>query len=54
MNIMLSDKAYMPTRAHAVDAGIDLYAPKGTHTIIYGGGVETFDRGVSVQISEGR
>ena len=53
MNIMLSDKAYMPTRAHAVDAGIDLYAPKGTHTIIYAGGAETFDTGVSVQIPEG-
>ena len=53
MNIMLSDKAYMPTRAHAVDAGIDLYAPKGTHTVIYAGGAETFDTGVSVQIPEG-
>ena len=27
MNIMLNETAYMPTRAHAVDAGIDLYAP---------------------------
>ena len=53
MNIMLSDKAYMPTRAHDVDAGIDLYAPKGTHTVIYAGGAETFDTGVSVQIPEG-
>lgn len=53
MNIMLSDRAYMPTRAHAADAGIDLYAPKGTHTVIYAGGAETFDTGVSVQIPEG-
>ena len=53
MNIMLSGKAYMPTRAHTVDAGIDLYAPKGTHTVIYAGGSETFDTGVSVQIPEG-
>ena len=53
MNIMLNEKAYMPTRAHAVDAGIDLYAPKGTHTVIYAGGSETFDTGVSVQIPEG-
>lgn len=53
MNIMLDKGAYMPTRAHAVDAGIDLYAPKGTHTVIYAGGAETFDTGVSVQIPEG-
>lgn len=53
MNIMLNETAYMPTRAHAVDAGIDLYAPKGTHTVIYAGGAETFDTGVSVQIPEG-
>ena len=53
MNIMLNETAYMPTRAHAVDAGIDLYAPKGTHTVIYSGGSETFDTGVSVQIPEG-
>ena len=53
MNIMLSGKAYMPTRAHTVDAGIDLYAPKGTHTVIYAGGSETFDTGVSVQIPGG-
>lgn len=53
MNIMLNDTAYMPTRAHSVDAGIDLYAPKGTHTVIYAGGAEMFDTGVSVQIPEG-
>lgn len=53
MNIMLNETAYMPTRAHAVDAGIDLYAPKGMHTVIYAGGSETFDTGVSVQIPEG-
>ena len=53
MNIMLSDKAYMPTRAHAEDAGIDMYAPKGTRTVISAGGAETFDTGVSVQIPEG-
>ena len=53
MNIMLNETAYMPTRAHAVDAGIDLYAPKGTHTVIYSGNSETFDTGVSVQIPEG-
>ena len=26
MNIMLNETAYMPTRAHAVDAGIDYAA----------------------------
>ena len=53
INKLFNDKAYMPTRAHASDAGIDLYAPKGTHTVIYAGGAETFDTGVSVQIPEG-
>lgn len=65
MKIKLDEGAYMPTRAHEFDAGLDLYAPK-TATIPsskysaapYGYGKvyvghRTIDTGVHVQIPEG-
>ncbi len=67
MKIMLDKGAYMPTRAHEFDAGLDLYAP-ATATIPsskysvppynhgYGKvyiGHRTIDTGVHVQIPEG-
>lgn len=67
MKIKLDEGAYMPTRAHDYDAGLDLYAPK-TATIPgskyssapfshgYGKvyiGSRTIDTGVHVEIPEG-
>ena len=67
MKIKLDEGAYMPTRAHEFDAGMDLYAPK-TVTIpgsksaapLYGHGYgkayvghRTVDTGVHIQIPQG-
>ena len=51
MKIMLDDGAFMPTRAHATDAGLDLYATKDA--TIFRHGSFTFDTGVHVEIPEG-
>ena len=67
MKIMLDKGAYMPTRAHEFDAGLDLYSPvtttvKGSQysTPPYYGaygkvfiGHRTIDTGVHVEIPEG-
>ena len=49
MKIMLDKGAKMPTRAHPLDAGLDLYAMEDG--IVYGSKV--FDTGVHVQIPQG-
>lgn len=51
LKIMLDDGAIMPTRAHAHDAGLDLYAQEGR--IIEAKESEIFDTGVHVLIPEG-
>lgn len=51
IKVMLDDGAYMPTRAHSVDAGLDLYATEDT--VIFRDGSYTFDTGVHVAIPEG-
>ena len=51
LKIMLDDGAFMPTRAHATDAGLDLYATKDA--VIFRDGSEKFDTGVHVEIPEG-
>lgn len=51
LKIMLDDDAIMPTRAHAHDAGLDLYAQEGR--IIEAKESATFDTGVHVLIPEG-
>lgn len=51
LKIMLDDGAIMPTRAHAHDAGLDLYAQEGR--IIEAKESATFDTGVHVLIPEG-
>lgn len=51
MKIMLDDGAVMPTRAHADDAGLDLYSPKGT--IIPPSGSAVIDTGVHLEIPHG-
>lgn len=53
MNIMLDKGAYMPTRAHKTDAGLDLYAKSDTHVIVPVGGSAVFDTGVHVEIPAG-
>ena len=67
MKVMLDKGAYMPTRAHEFDAGLDLYSPvtttvKGSEYApapYYGGygkvyiGHRTIDTGVHVEIPEG-
>ncbi len=51
MKIKLDKGAYMPTRAHADDAGLDLYA-KETH-VIASRGSAVFDTGVHVELPQG-
>lgn len=42
-----------PTRAHATDAGLDLYVPEGQGCLVRSGAVYTIDLGVRVAIPEG-
>lgn len=42
-----------PTRAHATDAGLDLYVPEGQGRIIRCGAVYTIDLGIKVAIPDG-
>lgn len=42
-----------PTRAHATDAGLDLYVPEGQGCLVRGGAVYTIDLGVRVAIPDG-
>lgn len=51
LKIILDDGAIMPTRAHAHDAGLDLYAQEGR--IIEAKESAIFDTGVHVLIPEG-
>ena len=51
MKIQLDENSLMPTRAHATDAGLDLYAPYGQE--IPPKRSATFDTGVHIQLPEG-
>ena len=51
MKIMIDNGAYMPTRAHDVDAGLDLYAMDGQ--IVPAKESAIFDTGVHVQLPHG-
>ena len=51
MKITLDPGAFMPTRAHASDAGLDLYSRQDI--IIPAGGSAVFDTGVHVSLPEG-
>lgn len=51
MKIYLEDGAKMPTRAHAADAGLDIYARDGQ--IVSAKESATFDTGVHVEVPEG-
>ena len=49
MNIMLDEKALMPTRGHAIDAGLDLLSP--IDTVVPAKGSITIDTGVHIELS---
>lgn len=51
LKVMLDHGAYMPTRAHEYDAGLDLFAPKDT--VVFEQNSETIDTGVHVAIPKG-
>ena len=51
MKIILDEGAKMPTRAHADDAGLDLYSRE--NMVIYPHSSATFDTGVHVEIPRG-
>lgn len=51
MRIKLDEGAIMPTRAHATDAGLDLYSRE--ERVILPGFAEVFDTGVHVQLPAG-
>ena len=51
MKIMLDKGAYMPTRAHSTDAGLDLYAKEGQ--IVPAKESAKFDTGVHIQLPPG-
>lgn len=51
MKITLDPGAYMPTRAHATDAGLDLYARESV--TIPAGGSGIFDTGVHISLPHG-
>lgn len=51
MKIMLDDGAYMPTRAHSMDAGLDLYSP--VDVMIKPRASAVIDTGVHVELPPG-
>ena len=51
VKVQLDVGAYMPTRAHEVDAGLDLYAREDVFLPMYDNRV--FDTGVHVEIPKG-
>ena len=51
MKIKLDEGAYMPTRAHDTDAGLDLRSPK--RQVVWSRSREVIDTGVHVEIPPG-
>lgn len=51
LKVMLDENAIMPTRAHSVDCGLDLYSRE--RKTIWPGSAETFDLGVHILIPHG-
>lgn len=51
MKVKLDKGAYMPTRAHETDAGLDLYSPMAG--AVFSNDSLTIDTGVHVEIPEG-
>lgn len=50
MNVKLDEGAYMPTRAHSTDAGLDLYSP--IDFTLFPGKREFVDTGVHIELPE--
>ena len=56
IKVKLDENAYMPTRAHKADAGLDLYSPTEVYLGWHGskaGNTASVDTGVHVEIPEG-
>lgn len=53
MKIKLDPGAYMPTRAHETDAGLDLYCPKGQGQIVSARESVKIDTGVHIELPVG-
>lgn len=54
MKVMLDSGAYMPERAHDLDAGYDLRMPDGLDEVtLYGGSAVIIDTGVHMEIPQG-
>lgn len=53
MKIKLDKGAYMPTRAHDTDAGLDLYCPVGQAQIVPAKESAVFDTGVHIELPLG-
>ena len=51
MRVTLDKGAFEPTRAHATDAGLDLYSP--VQVIVCGGQSEVIDTGVHIELPKG-
>ena len=52
--VMLDPGTKAPARAHAADAGMDLFMPEGVESqAVFPGGSITIDTGVHVEIPEG-
>ena len=51
MNIMLDEGAFVPTRAHYTDAGLDLKTPRGVYLFPHSS--VTIDTGVHFEIPKG-
>ena len=51
MKIKLDKGAYMPTRAHDIDAGLDLHSPR--RQVVWSRSREVIDTGVHVEIPKG-
>lgn len=51
LKVMLDEKAYLPTRAHKTDAGLDLYARETQ--VVPARESATFDTGVHIELPEG-
>lgn len=51
MKVMIDEGAYMPTRAHSMDAGLDLYSPVDVMIMPQANAV--IDTGVHVELPPG-
>ena len=51
LKVVLDEGAFMPTRAHSTDAGLDLYSK--VDAVVYPGRSRSFDTGVHIEIPAG-